>query len=350
MTEKYVRKNGRLYWYVRRVPLYVQELDGREVVKISLKTDSESEAIIKAEKITRELNGIWDEAMAKEKPTSLKRYNRMVQLAKMHGFEYKPMDELLKSPTDEVIERVDMAKQSKKLIAKAALGVVPFGYPNLDECLEMYWKASRDEIKGKNDDEIRKWKNPRIKAIANFKACIGDKTINQITRKETMLFRSWWMDRIEGEELTPNSANKDFTHAKVVLCKVADTAYHDINLRPVFEALKIKGDGGKRASFDKDFITETLFNREKMKGLNDECFFFLHAMADTGARVKELVGLEPKDIILAGIPHIIIRKNDTRGLKNKTSERVIPLVGAALYAFNQLPEGFVHYRGGGDNL
>lgn len=35
---KYVHKNGRLYWYIRKVPVHIAEIDGRGLIKLSLKT------------------------------------------------------------------------------------------------------------------------------------------------------------------------------------------------------------------------------------------------------------------------------------------------------------------------
>lgn len=51
----------------------------------------------------------------------------------------------------------------------------------------------------------------------------------------------------------------------------------------------------------------------------------------TGARPAEIAGLCPGDVYLDdAIPHIWIRKNAMRRLKNDGSERLVPLVGAAL--------------------
>lgn len=69
-------------------------------------------------------------------------------------------------------------------------------------------------------------------------------------------------------------------------------------------------------------------------------------MADTGARPSELVGLNPEngDIRLdTAILNIDIRPESKKGLKTPYSERKIPLTGASLFAFQQLPNGFDHY-------
>ncbi|MBY5592276.1 tyrosine-type recombinase/integrase [Rhizobium leguminosarum] len=53
----------------------------------------------------------------------------------------------------------------------------------------------------------------------------------------------------------------------------------------------------------------------------------------TGLRVSEATGLEIQDVVTQGdLPHIDIRFNDIRRLKNKASIRKVPLVGDALTA------------------
>jgi integrase len=57
-------------------------------------------------------------------------------------------------------------------------------------------------------------------------------------------------------------------------------------------------------------------------------------LGETGCRLAEIVGLRLDDIDLEnGLIHI--RPNSARRLKNKTSERVVPLVGYAKPAIEQ---------------
>mgnify|MGYP000389177755 FL=1 len=54
-------------------------------------------------------------------------------------------------------------------------------------------------------------------------------------------------------------------------------------------------------------------------------------MMFTGARPRELLGLEWQDVDLDhDVPHVIIRPNGIRGVKTDTSVRKVPLVGKAL--------------------
>ena len=72
----------------------------------------------------------------------------------------------------------------------------------------------------------------------------------------------------------------------------------------------------------------------------------VYMMIETGARESEIIGLGTEDIILASdVPHVIIQPNAIRSLKTDSSERKIPLVGAALLAAKEIyPDGLTRYR------
>ena len=56
-------------------------------------------------------------------------------------------------------------------------------------------------------------------------------------------------------------------------------------------------------------------------------------------RLSEAAGLASDDIVLdADIPHINVRPHPWRRLKTKGSERLVPLVGASLWAANRLQQ------------
>jgi integrase len=100
---------------------------------------------------------------------------------------------------------------------------------------------------------------------------------------------------------------------------------------------------------------ETLRNRilvpSALSGLNEQARWFFYAMSETGARISELTGLQPEDIVLdAAIPHISIKDRPGRPLKTPQSQRMIPLVGFALDAFRACPKGFPRYADRSDSL
>lgn len=67
-------------------------------------------------------------------------------------------------------------------------------------------------------------------------------------------------------------------------------------------------------------------------------------MVNTGYRPGEAAGLLPHHIRLdVDVPHISIEP-EGRQLKNKVSERAIPLVGVSLEAFRECKTGFPRYQ------
>ncbi len=56
-------------------------------------------------------------------------------------------------------------------------------------------------------------------------------------------------------------------------------------------------------------------------------------LSDTGMRCAEAVGLRVEDVFLSEpTPYLMLRPNEARSLKTKGSERLVPLVGAGLWA------------------
>lgn len=76
---------------------------------------------------------------------------------------------------------------------------------------------AREKTLGKSPDQLRRWRNPRIKAIKNLVDVIGDKALAEISNDDMLDFRTWWLDRIEAGEVQPGTANKDLIHLGDVL-------------------------------------------------------------------------------------------------------------------------------------
>jgi integrase len=82
--------------------------------------------------------------------------------------------------------------------------------------------------------------------------------------------------------------------------------------------------------------------QQNCKEKDDEARWLIALISDTGMRLAEAAGLAMNDIYLdGGQPHISIRTHSWRRLKTRSSERLVPLVGASLWAAKRL-----HQRGG----
>ena len=73
--------------------------------------------------------------------------------------------------------------------------------------------------------------------------------------------------------------------------------------------------------------------------MDDEMRWLVALLSDTGMRLSEAAGLAKDDIVLdADIPHIIVSPHPWRRLKTKGNERLVPLVGASLWAAKRLQQ------------
>lgn len=212
---------GASYYVVRRVPRRFLSVDERETVWISLKTDSKSLASEKAPLVWAKMLESWEARLAGDTSGAEEQFNAAQNLAKTRGFRYAEMPKVVELPQADLLARIEAIStvrgvpNSKE--AKALLGGVSAPQITVAKALEMYWSLARDKVLGKDADQIRRWKNPRIKAVSNFISVVGDIPISEITRDDMLDFRDMWIERIEIGEVTPNSANKDFTHLGSVL-------------------------------------------------------------------------------------------------------------------------------------
>lgn len=341
---------GRAY-YSRRVPEIVREFDSRRYVKIALRTDSKSEAKRKAVIINQEVEDYWKDLIQNRQQHENNRFQKTMRVAQQMGFAYKPMSQIIQLPIFDLLERVLALKEATPKQTEALLGAKDEPEVTLKQALDMYWGLAKDKVIGKSDFQIRKWQNPRRKAVENFIAIRSNKNLKDITRDDIIAFRDWWIDRIKEEKRDADSANKNLLHLRAVLKAVSGHLKLGLDIRHLFEDVLLKVRRKKtRLPFTPEQII-TILASPKLENMHPEAKWFLHIMAETGARPSEIVGLTKENIRLDdAIPHIDIKEADGGSLKTEYSPRKIPLVGYALDAFQHLPEGFTHYRNKSDIL
>jgi integrase len=196
---------------------------------------------------------------------------------------------------------------------------------------------------GKSADQLRRWQNPRKKAIANFVDVVGDKALGDISGDDMLDFRQWWLEKMEREGLTANSANKDLIHFGDVLKTVNKMKRLGLVL-PLSDLSFKEGEARQRPPFSETWIRDKLLAKGALDGLNTEARCLVLGMVNTGYRPSEGAGLGPDQIMLAdNVPHISIEP-DGRQLKSAYARRIIPLAGVSLEAFTECPNGFPRYR------
>ena len=354
---RHIIKIKEWYYFKRRIPKrYKKYYESTVVLQVSLKTTNESVAIQRASVLREELENLWD-MLAREIPLDKNQhYHTAVSTAQTYNFNYRPASQLANCDLEKIISRIQALKSEvpeTEETVSALLGGNDIPVFPISEALEQYFEFERPNQTRKTADQLRKWRNPRIKAVNNFIKVCRDISVDQLTRNDILNFRSWWFDRVESERLSPNSPNKDFTHLRTLFHFAKDHRSLAISVEDLFSRVRFKEIKSKRPPFKTDYIQNTLLNPNNLKGLDRECQLFLCAMADLGARPSEIVGLNFSngDIRLdTDIPYIYIREEKDKEIKTPYSKRMLPLVGASLYAFQQLPEGFKHYYRKSDQL
>ena len=195
---------------------------------------------------------------------------------------------------------------------------------SLSRVLEEYYNSKAEE----NDNDLRT-RMDRIRK--DLILCLGKNRfdwteLKDLTRADANAYRDLLLSR-----MSPNSVQRNLGVVKAAINHVP--LEHDLDLRNLFQAIKIKGAG----SSDTDRLPIT---DEQLKEItpafdsSDVARSLLLLLTDTGARLAEITGLEAKDVDLEKA-NLHIRPNDRRGLKTKTSTRSIPLSQRAAVCLRQ---------------
>ncbi len=349
--KKYMRRIGEFWHYYRRVPKHVSHLDKRRYVKRSTKTKSFSAAVEIVRKINEETEALWQDLELGNKASAPMKYDHAVKRARVLGLPYKALDEIASGPLNDILHRLEVLEARNFVetepAVNAVMGSVEQPTFDLETVLEHFFELNADVLSKKAPDQIRKWKNPKVKAFRNLISVIGNKPIHQLTRNDALSFRSWWSDRIQNENMDVGTANKDIGTINNVLNEVSDK--YQLGLPRPFAQMRLKGEThNPRPPFTSDFVQNKLLAKDALKGLNPTAQAVVYVMAFTGMRPSEIVNLDKTHILLDhDFPHVKICAG-IRSLKTRYSERHIPLVGMALEAVKRLPDGFSKYHNKAD--
>lgn len=339
-------RRGSTYHLRKRVPLRYRRVEPRETVWISLHTDSESVAKSKAPVAWEHLVEGWEARLAGDTSDAERRFEAARELAAARGFRYLPAAQVASLPREDLLERIEAVPlrngQPDGKEAAALLGGAQEPKIKVSRALELYWTLAADRTIGKSEDQLRRWRNPRVKAVNNFLAVVGDKALADISGDDMLNFRNWWVERMDSEDLTPNSANKDLIHLGDVLKTVNKMKRLGLVL-PLTDISFKEGEKRSRPPFSLAWIRDKLLAPGALDGLNLEARCIVLGMVNTGYRPSEGACLTAAQIRLDhNVPHISIEPVG-RQLKSAYARRIIPLAGVSLEAFRQCPDGFPRY-------
>ncbi|MBL4917119.1 hypothetical protein [Szabonella alba] len=212
-----IQKRGQTFYLRKRVPQRYNRVEDRDMIFLSLHTDSESVASIKATKIWADMIEACEAKMPK--PSSAWRPPAI--WPRSAASASSPPIRSPACPVDEIVERVEKSLKPSgrvdRLEAEALLGGAKPPRLTVSRALERYWTVAKVKTLGKTEDQIRRWENPRKKAVANFIEVIGDISLDEITTRDLFKLREWWVEKMGDDGLSANSANKDFVHLTSIL-------------------------------------------------------------------------------------------------------------------------------------
>ncbi len=334
MPDFLTRRNN-TWHFVRRVPNEFARLDRRGVIKHSTRIKIANDragrrAARVAERFNEQLELFWKGLSDGKPQEELTSYEMARRRARALGFDYVENEQLLQQKPEARLERLE-ALATKGLAndgsARAALlGTRKRPAFMLSKLFEQYEAATKDEVKDLSPDQLRIWRNGRIRAVERFVEVVGNKPVNEVTEDDAIDYCEWWRDRVVDDEVEAKTANKDIGQLSRMLKEM--NVRRRLNLPDIFKGLRLKGETERsRAPYDTDFIQDRLLAGDALAGLNEDARLVLYVVADTGMRPSEVVNLQ-KDAILLGasIPYVKVLP-DGRRLKTDDSRTGDPFGG-----------------------
>ncbi|WP_322865936.1 DUF6538 domain-containing protein [Aquicoccus sp. G2-2] len=343
-------------WHLRmRVPRRYLAVAGRKEIHRSLETDSERRARELLPDVRAKLLAELDQmAVINARPDEANAYRAAQKIAQARGFAYRPLSDLLDAPIDEILERVEVATSDPATeTAKVLLGAVEVPALRLSGLVDEVERIAAHDNRYKSENQMRLWRNPRKRAAANLQTALGGKDVlvSEIDHAAALKHKAWWQRKIAAENLSMESANKDFANMAGMLRRYYESIarpdppepYHRVSLKDRHKA------ESRKLEIPVDWIVEKWFAPGAFDGTNDEARDILLISIETGCRQSEIHDLPPGAFVLdQPYPHFEIKFEDgenRREIKNSASTRIVPLVGVALAAAKRHPDGFPRYRG-----
>jgi hypothetical protein len=280
-------------------------------------------------------------------------YRSAVRVASARGFTHQSISQIASGSFDALLQRVEAIKPNDdSMTVKAILGGVEQPTLMVSGLVAEVERISKHENRFKSENQMRLWRNPRLRAVANLQAALGgDIPVTDIRSEEALKHRSWWLERIAQTSVSADTANKDFANMSGMLRRYYD---HQNMAQPPkpYAGIQVSDRHKKKMrklQIPTDWIKEVWFAEGAFDGINTQARDILLMSIETGCRQSEIHDLPADAIVLnAPIPHLRIDNSEgehRREIKNAPSSRCVPLVGVALAAAKRNPCGFPRYRG-----
>jgi integrase len=244
----------------------------------------------------------------------------------------------------------EAAQPKEERDADALLGSVQTPPVTITQAMDLYLsEIVADELASKSSEQVKNFSKIKRRAVANFVNLNGDIDMRSITREHAHAVRKFWHDRIHPKDgskpMSGSSGNKDLGSLRKLYRRYFEHIGEEERENP-FRNMRFKDKIITNVlPFKDEWVRSRILAPDVFDGLNRQGALLCMALIETGCRPSELANIKPENIRLdAEVPHIRIRPTKDRELKSGASVRDIPLVGVALEAMRQAPDGFPHYR------
>ena len=197
--------------------------------------------------------------------------------------------------------------------------------PTISEALETYL-----QLKGSGKGELFFTANRR--AVSYLIDALGDLPVDQYTSTDAARFR----DTLFARDLSSSSVKRIFSVIRA-LVQLTLTEHGIQTPNPVKNTyLPSRNDVRERPPIPIEDIHRI---QTECRQTDDDLRWLIALVSDTGMRLAEAVGLAIDDVKLDHeYPHLILQQHPWRPLKTATSERLVPLVGASLWAAQRIAQ------------
>jgi integrase len=279
----YLKLKGSTYYFSRRVPKPLQKHFKTDRVEVCLHTPQQSSAVRQAQVLASELEDHW---------YILRRREIKHRLSSLFG---------------------DGSDDMRQTASVTGVG------PQLSAALEVYLSL-------KGAGRPKTFEAGARRAVGYLLEVTDDKPIDAYVRADANAFREFLRSR----GLSSESIRRNLTSIRAIVNFVSK----EEGLQPplAFSGVYLGEPTGKADRYVPT-TAELRSLQAHCRSSNDELRWLLALISDTGLRLSEALGLSCDDVCLnTPHPYVVIEPKLWRRLKTADSERVVPLVGEALWA------------------
>ena len=276
----YIHKRGGVYQYIRRIPCDIRSHYKTDQLYFSLRTGSFVSATRLSKSITQKLDDYW------------------------LGIRLQKID----------IPKIAIINTSEP---------VPENGPPLSQATQFYLNL-------KGTGKSKTFKQAAIRNSGYLINLLGDRSIGEYSTADAGKLRTWLLDK----ELSIASIRRVFgTIRSIINLTISE---YGLSCNNGFSRIYMPDE--TRVKSRKSIpVPDILKVQSICREIDDDLRWLIGLVSDTGARLAEIAGLAMSDIKLeAPLPYIQIKPHSWRPLKTKSSSRMVPLIGAALWSAKRI--------------